>query len=117
MKELMPRTVWDLQREQKTPAQIGREFFVGGVCEAIRYSARIEYRDHRGNHKGCPYVIGQPFVTVPIQTLGRRMRLVPHAAMRAHAGWRYHRGALRGVSPRTREGRRPDRTTAVVGGQ
>ena len=27
------------------------------------------------------------------------------------------RGALRGESPRTREGRRPDRPTAVVGGQ
>lgn len=53
----MPRTVGDLQRESKTPAQVGREFFVGGVCEAIRQSARIEYSDQRGNHNCCPFAI------------------------------------------------------------
>ncbi len=67
-----------------------------------------------GRHKACPY-----------RGHGGRFRgttWVGDRWHRQHAGdaaptWHGVRGALRGESPRTREGRRPDRTTAVVSDQ
>ena len=67
-----------------------------------------------GRHKACPY-----------RGHGGRFRgttWVGERRRRQYAGdaaptWHGVGGALRGESPRTREGRRPDRTTAVVGGQ
>ncbi len=98
------RPVVGWQRAGTRPAPTGT---LGGIASALGQA-------HEGRHKACPY-----------RGHGGRFRGTTWVGDRWHrlyAGdaaptWHGVRGALRGESPRTREGRRPDRTTAVVGGQ
>ena len=66
-----------------------------------------------GRHKACPYLSHGGRLRGTTREGGRWHRqYAGDAAPTWHGVW----GALRGESPRTREGRRPDRPTTVVRG-
>ena len=72
------------------------------------------YWEALGRHKACPYRGHGRWLRGTTWVSDRWYR--QHARYTAptwHGVW----GALRGESPRTREGRRPDRPTAAVSGQ